>query len=246
MVFNASGRGFCCLRGGGADFLIKQMTGLARSIFMVLAAAGLALLSGCGTGRPAEARAIHLLNGKDLSAFYTFLSGYGKNNDVDGVFTMSNGVLRISGQHPGYLATKREYANYRLVAEFKWGNVTWTPRQYNARASGILVNMAGEDMPWPKSIGCELAEGGTGDIFVMNGAYLTVDGVTKGPGTERFDRPGRNPWKDQLGFRGTNEFENPHGEWNTVEIICNAGRVGVTVNGQKTLEGMEARPNRGK
>jgi hypothetical protein len=78
---------------------------------------------------------------------------------------------------------------------------------------------------------------------LSGGARLKVAGLGKGP---RFDRPGRNPWKDELGFRGPQEIENARGEWNTVEIVCTRGTVSVTVNGHKTLEGTEATPAKGK
>lgn len=192
-----------------------------------------------------EDKVIHLLNGNDLSPFYPFTKEHG-TNDPDHVFTMTNGVLRISGEDIGYLATKETFANYRLVAEFKWGEETWGDRKFNARDSGVLVHGSGPDQVWPKCIECQMIEGGTGDLLVVNGAYLTVNGVRKGPRIERFDRPGRNPWQDVKGFRGPHEIENPHGEWNTLEVICEGGKVGVTVNGHKTLEGTNAIPQSGK
>ncbi|MGI8964588.1 MAG: family 16 glycoside hydrolase, partial [Limisphaerales bacterium] len=77
-------------------------------------------------------------------------------------------------------------------------------------------------------------------------AKLTVDGLTKGPRTERFDRPGRNPWKDEKGFRGPNEIESPTGQWNLLEILCDGDKVEITVNGHKTLTGTNAIPQTGK
>src|SRR5207245_2540090 len=85
----------------------------------------------------------HLLRGEDRSGFYSFLQGFGVDKDPDNVFTLTNGTLRISGQHYGYLATKQPFENYRLVAEFKWGEQTWAPRLTNACDSGkvgISVN----------------------------------------------------------------------------------------------------------
>lgn len=211
-----------------------------------------AFTSGCATSptqtktEPPNTAVVHLLNGQDLAGFYTYLKDSGKDSDPDGVFAMTNGMLRISGRHMGYLATQQEYSNYRLVAEFKWGNATWTPRQFKARESGIMLNAGGPDALWPKSIECVLGEGGTGDVLVLNGARLNAGGVSAGPQTERFDRPGRNPWKDELGFHGTNEFENPHGEWNTVEIISGKDYFYVAVNGHRTLWGNDASPCSGK
>ncbi|MDB6123798.1 MAG: hypothetical protein JWQ71_2791 [Pedosphaera sp.] len=218
-----------------------------RYLSLVITLISLIVLNACSTTNAKdEKNAVHLLNGKDLSPFYSFLEKFGTNSDPDKVFTMTNGVLRISGEHYGYLATKADYSNYRLVAEFKWGNKTWAPREKNARDSGILLHAGGKDHVWPKSIECQLIEGGTGDILVVSGAYLTVDGVTKGPKIERFDRPGRNPWNDEVGFRGPNEIEKPHGEWNTIEVICDGDKVGIKVNGHKTLAGTNSIPHSGK
>ena len=62
----------------------------------------------------------------------------------------------------------------------------------------------------------------------------------------RFDRPGRDPWKDKLGYRGLHEVEKPHGQWNRLEILCDGDRVKVTVNGHTTLDGTNAFPTSGK
>jgi Domain of Unknown Function (DUF1080) len=204
------------------------------------------LVSACSTAHAEDKDVVHLLNGKDLQSFYSFLKTQGTNSDPNHVFTLTNGVLRISGEDYGYLATKENYSNYVLVAEFKWGEKTWGDRKLNARDSGVLLHCVGKDQVWPKSIECQMIEGGTGDVLVVNGAYLTVDGVTKGPRIERFDRPGRNPWKDEVGFRGPNEIENPHGEWNTIKVVCDEDKVSISVNGHKTLEGTNAAPHAGK
>ncbi|EEF59039.1 3-keto-disaccharide hydrolase [Pedosphaera parvula] len=218
----------------------SYLKNLSVLIFVLLASA-------CSTTTHKEqTKVVHLLNGKDLGPFYSFLKGQGTTNDPYGVFTITNGVLRVSGQDFGYLATKKDYSNYCLIAEFKWGEKAWEPRQKNARDSGILVHAVGKDQVWPKSIECQMIEGGTGDILVVSGAYLTVDGVTKGPRIERFDRPGRNPWKDELGFRGPHEIEKPHGEWNTIKVICDGNTVAISVNGHRTLAGTNAIPNAGK
>jgi hypothetical protein len=179
--------------------------------------------------------------------FYSYIEKQGVGVDPDQVFTWHDGMLHISGQHYGYLATKQtNFSNYKLVAEFKWGNETWAPRKNNARDGGVLVHGGGKDMVWPRSIEAQLIEGGTGDVLVVNGAYLTVGGKTLGPKTARFDRPGRNPWKDELGFRGPNEIEKPHGRWNRLEILCDGDRVKVSVNGHTTIDGTNASPTSGK
>jgi hypothetical protein len=200
----------------------------------------------CNAAEPKE-QVIHLLQGNDRTPFYSFLKDFGVDKDPDNVFTLTNGVLHITGQYYGYLATKEtNLANYKLVAEFKWGEKTWSPRETNACDSGILVHGGGKDQVWPKSIEAQIIEGGTGDILVVSGAYLTVDGVTKGPQIARFDRPGRNPWRDEKGFRGPHEIEKPRSEWNQMEVLCDGDKVSIAVNGHKTLEGVKASPHSGK
>jgi hypothetical protein len=199
--------------------------------------------SGCVSSK--KQSVIHLLQPEN---FYSYLESSGVGSDPDHVFNWEkDGTLRISGQHYGYLATKQtNFANYKLVAEFKWGNKTWAPRLTNACDSGVLIHGGGKDQVWPRSIEAQIIEGGTGDILVVNGAYLTIDGVTKGPKIARFDWPGRNPWRDEFGFRGPHEIEKPRGQWNRMEILCDGDRVQIKVNGHKTLEGTNASPSSGK
>src|SRR6266498_1153294 len=103
------------------------MRRLSRAAMMGLLAAGLS----CAAGP----ERVELWNGRDLSGFTTFLEKSGRNKDPDQVFRVTDGMLRVSGKEFGYLATEREYENYVLTVEFKWGEATWPPREKNARDS---------------------------------------------------------------------------------------------------------------
>src|SRR5262245_39603782 len=94
----------------------------------------------------------HLFDGKDLAGFYTFLQGQGKNSDPKKVFTVANGQIHVSGEELGYFATEKEYENYHLTAEFKWGMATHPPRKSQARDTGIMFHFTGPDKVWPRSI----------------------------------------------------------------------------------------------
>ena len=69
-----------------------------------------------------------LFNGENLDGWYTFLKDKGKDNDPNQVFTVVNGMIRISGQEFGCITTDDEFENYRLTVKFKWGEKTWDPR----------------------------------------------------------------------------------------------------------------------
>ena len=150
---------------------------------------------------------ITLIGGKDLSHWYTWLQDAG-HEDPRGVFKLQpDGLLRISGDGFGGLITKKEYANYHLVLEYRWGTVTWEPRKDRARDGGLLLHCQGPDGnfggsaskpgPWMTSIECQIIEGGVGDILVLRGkdengkemeAEATVE-ITR-------DRDGEAVWKE--------------------------------------------------
>jgi hypothetical protein len=217
---------------------------------------------------------IVLFDGKtknDLSAFYTWLRDL-KRNDPDKVFTVVDQIdgapaIRSSGQHYGGIVTKAEYTNYKLVTEFRWGNITWGARRNRARDSGILLHAQGEDgnaakdfnSPWLRSVEFQIIEGGTGDIILVNGYNRGSDQQVGPKLTARVAANGKNwdpagkpteftrgridwqyrdlGWKDVLGFRGPKDAEKPPGEWNRLEAICEGGDVTYFVNGIKVMEG---------
>ncbi|MBQ9455935.1 MAG: DUF1080 domain-containing protein, partial [Thermoguttaceae bacterium] len=112
-----------------------------------------------------------LFNGKDLTNWYTFVQGQGKNNDPTGVFTVKDGKICISGEKMGCITTNEEFENYRLIVEYRFTGAAMPPRENNTRDCGILVHSQGEDGAWGKtwmySIECNIIEGGTGDFIVV-------------------------------------------------------------------------------
>jgi hypothetical protein len=230
-------------------------------------------LSGPAADTPKET--IKLFNGKDLANFYTYLRESGKNNDPKRVFSVVDGVIRISGEVWGGLVTEKEYENYHLIVEFKWGEKTWPPREKAARDSGTLVHCVGEDGAaggnWLESVECQMIEGGTGDFILVSGKKTasikcevekreTFTG--KKPHPEPYYQPGGTltefkggrinwygrdvNWSDTVGFRGKEDVENKVGEWNTLEVICDGATITNILNGKVVNKGVECSHTRGK
>jgi hypothetical protein len=225
---------------------------------------------------------VRLFNGKDLTNFYTYLAAprkgekpYGKSHDPEQVFTVHDGMIHVSGKVFGGLTTEKEFENYHLIVEFKWGEKTWPPREKNARDSGILLHCTGEDGGyggfWMESFECQMIEGGTGDFLVLGGQTkrrLTVRAEKRSTGEgprahdEYYFQPegtpvvlekgrlnwyGRDPlWQDVKGFRGKQDVEKPAGEWNTLECVCAGDAITILLNGKEVNRGSQASHARGK
>jgi hypothetical protein len=160
-------------------------------------------------------------------------------------------MLHISGAEFGYVITKREYENYYLRAEFKWGDATYAPRAGKARDSGILFHVVGPNEIWPKSIEYQMIEGRTGEIILVgDGASITVDGVTRTRGKDKgthIARYNQGPWQDVAGYRDPKmEYENSHGEWNLLELFADNDSIKFVINHKVANQGTGANPARGK
>ena len=226
---------------------------------------------------PAERTVLyHHSERNDLAAFYTWTNKHGRDQDPDRVFTLVDAVdgapaVRVSGQYYGGFVTRQSYKDYRLLVEYRWGNVTWGDRKNKGRDSGILFHLSGEDGnnnknfrgAWTRSVEYQILEGGTGDIWLVPGydrdnptptqPRLTVTTKKHKLGFPHWDPTGTptelkhfgrigwggldDDWKPELGFRGRNDVEKPHGQWNQIELICSGGDVTYLLNGVKVNEG---------
>jgi Domain of Unknown Function (DUF1080) len=212
----------------------------------------LPLTAALGANRavPPHDKPVVLFDGHNLDHFDTFLKSHGLNDDPDHVFHVEKGVIHVSGKEFGYIITKKEFSNYYLRAEFKWGEGTYAPREGRARDSGILYHIHGPQKVWPTSIEFQILEGGTGDFWLTDGGAITVNG-TRSTGPEgkavKVDHIDKGPWKDVRGYRDpVGEVEKPHGQWNLLELVAQGDRVRQFVNGKLVNEGSEAFPSSGK
>ncbi|MES1218717.1 MAG: DUF1080 domain-containing protein, partial [Bacteroidota bacterium] len=161
----------------------------------------------------------------------------GKNNDPEKVFAIENGLLHISGKEFGYICTEKEFTNFHLSVEFKWGVKKYPPRDADTtkRDNGICYYMPldSKDMVWPKSIECQIQEGDVGDIWLIDYTTIETNGVRSVP--DSFTRVRKNK-----------DAERPSGEWNRVEVIADKGRITYIVNGVVVNEGQNPSLSKGK
>jgi hypothetical protein len=226
----------------------------------------------CAAAEPASPKTvIKLFNGKDLTGLSTWLKKT-KHEDPDKVFTVRDGVLVASGADLGYVATDKEYQDYHLVVEYKWGDKTYGAK--GVRNSGILLNALGPDGgangAWMSCIECQLAQGCVGDLIAVRGKDAkgetipvqftseTALGADKHPrwkkgGEARVFTRGQQWWslhenffKEAIDTRGKDDVDSPLGEWTKVEVINANRRLTIRVNGTTGNECYDVYPPAGK
>jgi hypothetical protein len=239
----------------------RGFNALAGSVLASAAFGGLAI----GREEP-----LFRFNGKDLDGFTTWLKEAGRD-DPRRVFRVEDSAIRI-GRGYGYLATKREYRDYHLTVEYRWGKET--DGGDSVRNSGVLLHATGPDGNaqglWMASVECQIAQGCVGDLIVIRGedaAGQTIpvairSDVALGPDNRLRWKEGGSPreftggqlwwskhdpdFKERLDTRGKDDVESPLGEWTRVECLCDGGRIEVRVNGTTVNRCYDVRPPAGK
>jgi hypothetical protein len=228
-------------------------------LLIAFAAIGPSGIAQHAKGIPPHGKLVRLFNGKDFSGFDILLRSKGLNNDTEHIFKVEKGVVHVSGNDFGGIVTQKEYENYYLRAEFKWGEKTYQDRVGKARDCGILYNIKGpliappKDV-WPRAFEFQIIEGGTGDIWLVKGASLKVKGTlvaseeAEGPNQYvKSVRFGEGPWVNVTGYRDpVGEVEKPHGEWNLLELVVDQDHVRYFVNGKLVNEATDLNATRGK
>ena len=216
---------------------------------------------------------IPLFNGQDFRGLYTFLKGRGVRREPDDVFRVQDGMLQVSGEGRGYIATETEYRDYHVSVEYKWGQRD--DGSGYVRNAGVLVHGTGADGGhssgvWMASLEVQLAQGCEGDLIVIRGkaddgqpilvdmateVRQAEDGKTRWQaGGEKVRYAGKQFWwsqhepffQEKLDTRGKQDIASPVGQWTRVEVVCRGGRVTVKINGVTVNEALDVSPAYGK
>lgn len=211
-----------------------------------------------------------LFNGKNLKGWDTYIgpkekggTPIGLNSDPLKVFSIAEvdgvGVLHISGEVHGSIATRKEYGNYHIRMVFKWGEKVYT--QLN---SGLLYHSFG---PFGKGLGVwmsshefQLCTAKMGDSYCMGGSYFEIPVSRSADGKSLiYSRTGEKTafgdGKIAKNASKSGDFEKPKGEWNTVDLYCfgttsvhvvNGELVMVNYNSGKIESGVVQPINKGK
>ncbi len=196
-----------------------------------------------------------LFNGKDLTGWDTYLRatnlvGYvddpaipyeppiGLNNDPLRVFTVSDGVIRISGEVWGAITTHQSYSNYHLRFESKWGEKKWYPKDTALRDGGVLFHCSGPfdyaSKCWMRSVEMQIQETEIGDYYDVYGGvpeFQISPAITlQQEKVQQYDPLAPLQRYSGRVYRSGN-FESPHGEWTKGELVARHADAVFIVNG---------------
>ncbi|GAC1314883.1 MAG: DUF1080 domain-containing protein [Mucilaginibacter sp.] len=200
----------------------------------------------------------NLFNGKDLAGWDTYIgpdlndSGgpitgtpIGLNNDPRRVFSIvkqgGENVIRISGENWGALLTQKQYENYHLQLQFKWGTLSWGQKRGKKMDSGVLYHSVGpfgaDYGAWMRSQEFQVEQGNCGDYWGCAGAIAVIPVVKQSDSSYVY-----NPKGTLTAFSATNktgrhcikqgDAEKSKGQWNTLDLYCHGDTSIHVVNGK--------------
>ncbi len=201
---------------------------------------------------------VALYNGKDFNGWDTYIGPplddagkkiseipVGLNIDPKHVFTIvskdGEKVIRISGESWGGISTLKEYADFHLQLQFKWGILTWGQKKMKKKDSGLLyfaIGKHGADYgAWMRSQEFQIEEGNCGDYWGVAGGMQDIPATMNGDSEYVYNPVGQLYTFSATGKVGRHcrkqgDAENATGEWNTLDLYCHGDTSVHVINGK--------------
>lgn len=172
----------------------------------------------------------------------TYLEPIGFNRDPLHVFTVENvdgrSAIHVSGAGFGVITTVESFANFHLRMQVKWGEKIWGYKRttHAPLDAGLLYFARGpagiDHLTWPRCLEFQIQVADFGDLYALGMTEATatariVPATVNGRAmkTYVYDPTGapivfvaRRPIGNRC--RHSVDAEKPHGEWNTLDLIC--------------------------
>ncbi|SKB59478.1 3-keto-disaccharide hydrolase [Maribacter arcticus] len=182
-----------------------------------------------------------LFNGENFNGWNIITDN--KESDVE-LFSIENGMIQTykdleanSLQPFGELITEKEYKNYILTLEYKWGDKKFKPRHEAVRDAGVLFHAFEESIFWASGAECQIQEGDTGDLWLIGVRGSTKIDASNGHYAQKgkvFTK-GKDPKKRYQSFARNWFWENITG-WNKIVIEVKGDKATFMVNGKLVNE----------
>lgn len=200
-----------------------------------------------------------LFNGKDLTGWDSYIGPdqddkgnhinnipIGLNNDPRHVFTIvkidGENVIRVSGENWGAISTKKEYENYHLQLQYKWGALLWGQKKGKNKDSGLLYHSVGkygaDYGAWMRSHEFQIEQTNSGEYWGVAGGLADIPANKKPDNNYEYSPTGtlytfaeETQQSRHCQKRGSDP-ENPTGEWNTLDLYCHGDTAIHLINGK--------------
>jgi Domain of Unknown Function (DUF1080) len=196
-----------------------------------------------------------LFNGRNLDGWYTFLQKHGKNSDPDRVITIEDGAIHLykdaadgSRVVMGYISTDKEYGNYHLRLQYRWGTKKFEPRYKLKRDAGLYYHIIGPDAVWPRALQFQIEQTNVGDLVALHGFAVDtwIDPKTRNAEMATYQGALQGGELRVLGGRGIAYQKHLAGEfevdgWNTIEVITRGDATVHILNGHVVNQGKNVR-----
>jgi len=166
--------------------------------------------------------AVKLFNGTDLKGWYAFEPGAGSR-------------LQDGWDKTGYLMSEASFSDFELTAEFRWNTDPSVQKRSNSMNSGVmyLVPASTPDVLWPQGIQFQIKQGATGDFVLLKNVTVSQNGARTQAG-------------ESVVVARSADAEKPAGEWNTLTVTVQKGKIVQTLNGTKVNEAIEPSVTEGR
>jgi hypothetical protein len=200
-----------------------------------------------------------LFNGKDLTGWDSYIGPdqddkgnhinnipIGLNNDPRHVFTIvkldGENVIRVSGENWGAISTKKEYENYHLQLQYKWGALLWGQKKGKNKDSGLLYHSVGkygaDYGAWMRSHEFQIEQTNSGEYWGVAGGLADIPANKKPDNNYEYSPTGtlytfaEETQQSRHCQKRGGDAENPTGQWNTLDLYCHGDTAIHLINGK--------------
>jgi hypothetical protein len=171
------------------------------------------------------------------------------------VITIEDGAIHLYKNAPegstvvmGYIGTEKEYENYHIRFQYRWGTKKFEPRSKLKRDAGFYYHLRGPDAVWPRALQYQIQQTDVGDLLALYGLQLDswIDPSTRSASESTFLAPEHGGQPRVLGGKGIGYQKRLPGElevdgWNTVEVIARNDTTEHILNGRVVNRGRNIR-----
>lgn len=212
---------------------------MPRAISTSSVLAALSLMLACAP-RITAAEPVALFNGTNLNGWHADVPAADNQPDIRPSFIVRDGLLVSRGKPEGHLITDREFADYRLVVEYRFPN--------KGGNCGVLVHASRPRALYgmfPQSIEVQLMHQNAGDFWCIQ-ENIEVPDMEKRRPRNKDQAFGGGPEDARRILNLTDHSEKPLGEWNKLEVECAGREIKVWVNGDLVNHGVNCTAAKGR